>query len=81
MHPLVRNLYRRILTVGRDYPTGLDAVRERAKREFLKNAHVEDDLELRRCIAYGRYMVKEMIGVIQLKKYRSMRQRYADADG
>ena len=38
MHPLTRNLYRRILTVGKDYPAGLDAVRKKAKA---------DDFELR----------------------------------
>jgi hypothetical protein len=76
MHPLVRNLYKRIITVGREYPTGLDAVRTRAKAEMKKNAHLEDGLELRRAISYGRWMVKEMIGVIQLKKYRAIKKRY-----
>ena len=26
MHPLVRDLYKRVLAVGRDYPGGLDVV-------------------------------------------------------
>ena len=74
---IVRNLYRRILIVGKDYPTGLDAVRKRAKAEFAKNSHLEDGLELRRAVNYGRYMVREMQGVIMLKKYRTIKQRYA----
>ena len=79
MHPLTRNLYRRIITVGKDYPAGLEAVRNRAKTEFAKNAHLDSDgLEFRRAIQYGRYLVKEMIGVIHLKKYRTLRQRYED---
>ena len=73
---LVRNLYRRILIAGKDYPTGLDAVKKKAKAEFAKRAHLEDGLELRRAVNYGRYMVREMQGVIMLKKYRAMRQRY-----
>ena len=73
----MRNLYKRILTVGRDYPKGLDYVRERAKREFLSRAAVEGT-ELSRSINYGRYMVSEMVGVIQLKKYRTIRQRYEE---
>ena len=84
MHPLTRNLYRRIITVGRDYPAGLDAVRKKAKADFAKNADLDPDgLEFRRAIHYGRYLVKEMIGVIHLKKYRTLRQRYSekDADG
>ena len=35
---------------------------------------------LGRAIAYGRYMVKEMIGVVQLKKYRTMKKRYVPDD-
>ena len=73
---IVRNLYRRIIIAGKDYPTGLDAVKRRAKGEFAKNAHLDDGFELRRAVSYGRYMVREMQGVIMLKKYRTMRQRY-----
>jgi len=29
MHPLVRDLYKRFLLVGRDYPLGLNYVREK----------------------------------------------------
>ena len=76
----MRNLYRRILTVGRDYPTGLDAVRRKAKAEFAKNSDLNDGLELRRAVSYGRYMVREMQGVVMLKKYRAMKQRYADQE-
>jgi hypothetical protein len=32
--------------------------------------------EILRAVHKGRYMVKEMIGVIQIKKYRAMRARY-----
>ena len=78
MDARVRNLYKRILLVGRDYPTGLDHVRERAKKEFLMRAHIEDSLELNHAINYGRYMVREMTGVIQLKKYRALKQRYEE---
>jgi hypothetical protein len=76
----VRNLYRRILTVGRDYPAGLDYVRKRAKAEFAKRKDIQDEVELKRAINYGRYMVKEMVGIIQLKKYRSIRSRYREPE-
>ena len=78
MDSRVRNLYKRILLVGRDYPIGLDRVRERAKIEFFKRAELKDSLELNHAINYGRYMVKEMTGVIQLKKYRAIKQRYEE---
>ena len=31
MHPLVRDLYKRIILCGRDYPGGLEVVRRKAK--------------------------------------------------
>ena len=80
MHPLVRDLYKRILLVGRDYPKGLGFVREKARAEFSKHAALTDEVDIKRAINYGRYMVKEMQGVIQLKKYRAMRKRYGEAD-
>lgn len=76
----MRNLYRRIITVGRDYPAGLDYVRKRAKAEFAKRSEITDEIELKRAVNYGRYMVKEMIGVIQLKKYRSIKSRYQEPE-
>jgi hypothetical protein len=36
--------------------------------------------ELRKAVGKGRYMIREMIGVIQLKKYRSLKRRYGDSD-
>ena len=55
-------------------------MRERAKAEFGKRAALTDDVQIKRAIAYGRYMVKEMIGVVQLKKYRTMKKRYVPDD-
>ena len=78
MDPRVRDLYKRVITVGRDYPTGLSHVREKAKCEFFKQANLHDGLEINRAINYGRYMVREMTGIIQFKKYRALKQRYED---
>ncbi|KAL7441870.1 hypothetical protein ACHAXH_007333 [Discostella pseudostelligera] len=50
VHPLVRDLYKRAILVGRDYP------------------HPEG-IE---------YVIREMEGTIQLKKYRAMRRRYGE---
>jgi hypothetical protein len=93
MHPLVRDLYKRALVVGRDYPLGLEYVR-RTWKKALRNPEncpscydyngspvvdpppAECERELRKAVGKGRYMVREMIGLIQLKKYRSMKKRY-----
>ena len=108
MHPLVRDLYKRALVVGRDYPLGLSYVRQTWKTalrnpencpscydpngkllqgffpdnngfDSKKQMEVSDcEREIRKAVGKGRYMIREMIGVIQLKKYRTMKKRYSD---
>jgi len=123
MHPLVRNLYKEVLHVARDYPLGLDKVKaqwkkairnpkncpscyrsiqlptsgsddrkyaseptdsEAGTRFIPKRLHSKEypnpecEKELRKAVAKGRYMIREMIGIIQLKKYRSLKERYDD---
>ena len=51
MDPRVRDLYKSILVVGRDYPAGLEHVRERAKAEFGKRAALTDDARDQAAIA------------------------------
>ena len=80
MHPLVRDVYKRLMHVGRDYPQGLSFVREKAKQGFLSNATLTKDADILLAVNTGRWWVKEMMGVIQFKKYRAMRQRYG-SDG
>ena len=114
MHPLVRDLFKRFLVVGRDYPLGLSHVRAKAKAAILANAGLTDELAIKRAVGRGRWMVRrtpppsggpsrerpvgddkprpsrsvglsrlslsqvnELIGVIQLRKYRTLRKRYA----
>ena len=78
MNPRVRDLYKRILVVGKDYPGGLEFVRRKAKPWFSQNASLTDEIEIKRAVAVGRHMVREMVAVIHLKKYRSMKKRYYD---
>ncbi len=90
----MRDLYKRAILVGRDYPhpRGLNYVREQWKRAIRENSEFETiqdptlrEKELRKAVGKGRYAIREMIGVIQLKKYRTMRRRYngglLDVDG
>mmetsp|Transcript_4369 Transcript_4369/g.6671 ORF Transcript_4369/g.6671 Transcript_4369/m.6671 type:complete len:115 (-) Transcript_4369:408-752(-) len=97
MHPLVRDLYKRAIMVGRDYPhpRGIEFVRDAWKKALrdAQNYHPQAysadprgaEKELRKAVGRGRYAIREMIGVIQLKKYRTMRRRYGagqlDVDG
>lgn len=89
MHTLVRDLYKRALIVGRDYPLGLNYVRDKWKQAIrnpencpscsyplLSTPSLECEKEIRKAVGKGRYMIREMIGVIQLKKYRTLKKRY-----
>jgi hypothetical protein len=40
----------------------------------------ECEKELRKAVGRGRFMIREMVGVIQLKKYRTMKKRYEPED-
>ncbi|OQR93423.1 hypothetical protein ACHHYP_02553 [Achlya hypogyna] len=80
MQSRVRDLYKRFLLVGKDYPLGLEYVRPKVKEAFFQQAQLQDDADIKVAVARGRWMVKEMIGVIQLKKYRAMNQRYTPAE-
>ena len=46
----------------------------------MKNSDIVDERELKGAIRNGKWWVKEMIGVIQLKKYRTMRKRYGEKE-
>lgn len=96
IHPLVRDLYKRALLVGRDYPLGLDYVRKTWKQAlrnpnntpscYYTNNNQKDNVittfspdcerEIRKAVGKGRFMIREMVGIIQLKKYRAMNKRY-----
>ncbi len=65
-----------MLVVGKDYPLGLTYVRAKAKQAFLDNAHLTSEKDVFRAVRRGRWQVKEMVAVIQLRKYRQMRHRY-----
>ncbi len=72
----VRSLYKQLILAGRDYPAGLSVVRERAKEEFRRNAHLTDAEDILRELARGRWYLKELQATNALHKYRAMRARY-----
>ena len=49
IHGSVRQLYKELLTVGKDHPNGLASVRAIVKAEFLKNSEIES--ESKNCFA------------------------------
>lgn len=76
MHPLVRDLYKRFLLAGREYPGGMEVVKRKAKEAFFSNQHLSEEVSIKKAVSRGRYMVRELNGVTKLKKYRTMKERY-----
>ena len=76
MRPKVRELYRRILHMGRQYPTGLAAVRESAKKEFFEHKDETDEKKINLLLRRGNWRCQEMEKIIQFKKYRGMKKKY-----
>ncbi|EGD80741.1 hypothetical protein PTSG_11708 [Salpingoeca rosetta] len=79
MHPAVRELYKRYIFAGKDYPAGLDVVRRRVKQEFMANKDLKTEEEVLHAVARGRwYFNNEFVPAIKLRKYRDMKKRYYD---
>ncbi|KAK3277130.1 hypothetical protein CYMTET_14843 [Cymbomonas tetramitiformis] len=70
MDPKVRQLYKKLIWVGRDYPSGISALREKMKAVFQKSAASEESF------ARGEFVYKELEALVYLHKYRSIRKRY-----
>ncbi|CEG44544.1 Complex 1 LYR protein [Plasmopara halstedii] len=76
----VRDLYKRFLLVGRDYPLGLNRVRDKTKAAFFQNRNLADSLAVKKAIKRGRFVLRELVGVIKLRKYRTLNKRYTSED-
>jgi hypothetical protein len=109
IHPIVRDLYKRVLMVSKDYPSTDHQHIKQLWKTAIRNPEncpswytetncnpistitpgttpnsdttpTNDINELYHAVHRGRLMVKEMIGIVQLHKYRSMKQRYNSND-
>jgi hypothetical protein len=78
MQPQVRDLYKRFLIAGKEYPQGLAFVRQKAKEAFYANRDVTNEIEVKKAIAKGRYYVRELVAVTKLHKYRAVKKRYEE---
>jgi len=74
----VKQLYKNLLFIGRDYPRGKDYFRTRLKAAFLKNKDVTDPKEIQQLINRGEYVIKEIEALYMLRKYRTLKKRYYD---
>ena len=82
MHPSVRQQYKLFMVLAERHPTfTVDKVRGKVKAAFMANAAVAaGSAEFKRALARGRWELKELEALIDLHRYRAMRQRYAWRD-
>ena len=80
MHPLVRDLYKRFILAGRNYPQGINYIREKAKTAIFANKLIVEELEIKKCVSKGRFWVREIMAISNLHKYRSLKKRYPTDD-
>jgi hypothetical protein len=76
MRPDVRQLYKQLLFLGRDYPADFNVVRQKVRNAFLRNRDVSDEKAVEKLVAHGRYVAAEMEALIKLKKYRTLKRNY-----
>jgi hypothetical protein len=74
----VKRLYKQLLFLGRDYPTGYEKFREGCKRAFMKNKDETRPEVIQQHIEKAEYVVKELEALYMLKKYRTLKRRYYD---
>lgn len=73
----VINLYKNLIYLSRDWHTDL---KPQIKRAFIKNKDVKDVEEIKKLIAKGEYVCREITATYHLKKYRTMKRRYYSED-
>ncbi|KAL1931528.1 hypothetical protein VTP01DRAFT_9671 [Rhizomucor pusillus] len=72
-------LYKQLVYLGREYPAGYhNFFRPRLKSAFMKKANLTGEEEIRKAIRHGEYICKELEAMYYLRKYRAIRQRYAE---
>jgi hypothetical protein len=64
-----RKLYKQLIFAARFYPLpGYDIVKQKAKKEFLDNAHLQDAEKIKEAIAKGRWYLREIEALNGLAK-------------
>eukprot|EP00004_Rigifila_ramosa_P003212 TRINITY_DN1338_c0_g1_i3.p1 TRINITY_DN1338_c0_g1~~TRINITY_DN1338_c0_g1_i3.p1 ORF type:complete len:116 (+),score=24.09 TRINITY_DN1338_c0_g1_i3:33-350(+) len=75
---LGRQLYKELIWTARDYPGGVDVIRRKAREHWLRNREVTDPDQLEKLYSHARFVIKELEALDRLKKYRFLKQNYAD---
>lgn len=65
-----------LLYLGREYPKGADYFKDRLRAAFAKNKSVQNPEEIKKLIARGEYVTRELEALYSLRKYRALKKRY-----
>ncbi|KAI8877176.1 hypothetical protein K501DRAFT_326669 [Backusella circina FSU 941] len=77
LRPQVIALYKQLVYLGREYPAGYNNFfRPKLKSAFLKKKDLKSEEEIKKSIAFGEYIIKELEMMYYLRKYRTLRKRY-----
>ncbi|CAG5090292.1 Oidioi.mRNA.OKI2018_I69.PAR.g12543.t1.cds [Oikopleura dioica] len=74
----VLDLYKRMLWLGRDWHQGQAQFTRSLSNAFRKNSQEENPEKIEKLIFHAEFVEKEILALYQLKKYRSMKNRYGD---
>lgn len=82
MEPAVRNLYKRmVFAIHSCYPGEVTRAREQLRSAFQRNrGKVVPKEEMIRRVERGEFILKEIIALGKLHKYRTMARQYRDED-
>ncbi|KAJ8944558.1 hypothetical protein NQ318_015726 [Aromia moschata] len=72
----VKQLYKTMLHLGKDWHNGYDFFRKRLHSAFMKNKDETDPEKIKKLLAHGQYVAKEIETLYMLKKYRTLKRRY-----
>lgn len=75
MHPLVKDLMQRVVLLSKEHHDK-DYLYRAARQEFQKNAHLTEEKDILKAVAYGRYLVRQEQAFVRFKTYRTLQKRY-----
>ena len=82
MNPRVRELYKELIFTASLYNAlPLETCRNKIKTQFFKNKDLsEDSPEFKKALAWGRYEIKNMQAMHEIRVYRRMKDHYEDPE-
>jgi hypothetical protein len=65
-----------LIFAGKDYPGGLEYIRNKAKPQFFALKNEQDAKVIKAALEKGEYILTEIQGLTRLHKYRTLKKKY-----